>query len=376
MDQPDPTPPDEEALSAQIIERLLRYDELDEAELTELEADPAARTELHRLQLAEAWLTEPFSVEELAGEPTPEALSCPDSEELYDYGQKLEPNTIALARQVELAEHVENCAECAALVATLADRPPSPLIVVDSPLPEPRPEPTPRPRSSRAIRLARGPRLPVRSGLRHVPILVAASLLAILITSGWPTSVLSEKPTVFPSPAVLRGSSSQRLVSPQNLVLSRSKNLPGLPRLNDLLFEVRPREGDARYEVYVYAGNSQALQREEDRDHLHKIESRGPEPSTLKLAGPLPAGRYSWVAWAYRKGEAIPEFLGEMDFRVVSDNGLEEVLLEKGETVEAVKQLDKNHFIADARALARDLVSKGKCNLYEAERYLAVTPVP
>ena len=376
MDQPDPTRPDEEILSAQVIERLLCFDELDAAALAELQADPAACIELHRLRLAEAWLTEPFTTDELGVDAEPGADACPSAEDLFDFGQKLEPCLMSNAHRTELSQHIESCAECAALVQTLADRPPSPLIVVDSPLPELHPEPTPRPRTSRAIRLARGPRPRQPSGLRHIPILVAASLLAILITSGWPTAVLGKSSASFPSPAVMRGTSSLRLVSPHNLLLARSTDLPGLPRLSNILFEVRSSQGDVRYEVYIYDGNSSALQREEDRSHLHRIESRGSDPSTLTLAGPLPIGRYSWEAWAYREGESIPVFLGEMDFRVVSDRSLEQVLMDAGESVEAVKQLDESHFIADARALTRTLVRERLCNLYEAERYLAVTPLP
>ena len=39
---------------------------------------------------------------------------------------------------------MKSCAECEALVSKLAERPPSPLIVVDSPLPDPVPQPSPR----------------------------------------------------------------------------------------------------------------------------------------------------------------------------------------------------------------------------------------
>ena len=115
MDQPDPTPPDEDVLSSQIIERLLRYDELEEAELAELEADPSVRTELHRLQLAEAWLTEPSPAEESSVEALADSSPCPSAEDLFDYGQKLEPTALEISHQVELAEHIETCAECAGL---------------------------------------------------------------------------------------------------------------------------------------------------------------------------------------------------------------------------------------------------------------------
>jgi len=365
MDQPDPTPPDEDVLSSQIIERLLRYDELEEAELAELEADPSVRTELHRLQLAEAWLTEPSPAEESNVEALADSSPCPSAEDLFDFGQKLEPTALEISRQVELAEHIETCAECAGLVAKLANRPPSPLIVVDSPLPEARPEPAPRPRSSRAIRRARGPRPVKRPGLRHVPFLVAASLLAVLVLSGWPSSVLGKEPSQFPN---LRGTSSQRLVSPRNFVLSRSTDLPGLPRLSDLVFEVRPEPGPARYDVFIYT-------REETLNNdpilYDKITSSEP---TLRLPGPLPEGRYSWNAIATPAVSGIPRDLGHSDFRVIADRGLEEALMKEGETVEAVEILAEN-YLSDARALARHLVLMDKCNQYEAERRLAITPV-
>ena len=221
------------------------------------------------------------------------------------------------------------------------------------------------------MRLARGPRPVPRSGLRHVPFLVAASLLAVLVLSGWPSSVLGKDPMGFPSPAVMRGNTSQRLVSPKDLVLSRSKDLPGLPRLSDIVFEVRPEHGDARYDVYIYQGHSSALERAEERLVLYHITSSEP---TLRLAGPLPSGRYSWEAWSIRELDGTPRRLGETNFNVVYNPGLEQAILHKGGNVAAVRELHENNFTADARALARDLVQKGMCNLYEAERYLAVTP--
>ena len=45
METPDPPPPDEEVLSAQIIERLLRYDELEAAVLRSTRAFIAAGIE-------------------------------------------------------------------------------------------------------------------------------------------------------------------------------------------------------------------------------------------------------------------------------------------------------------------------------------------
>jgi hypothetical protein len=196
-------------------------------------------------------------------------------------------------------------------------------------------------------------------------------MLAVLMMSGWPSSVLGKDPMGFPSPAVMRGNTSQRLVSPKGLVLSRSKDLPGLPRLSDILFEVRPEHGDARYDVYIYQGHSSALERAEERLVLYHITSSEP---TLQLAGPLPSGRYSWEAWSVRELDGTPRRLGEANFNLVHNPGLEQAILHKGGNVAAVRELHENNFIADARALARDLVQKGMCNLYEAERYLAVTP--
>lgn len=188
--------------------------------------------------------------------------------------------------------------------------------------------------------------------------------------SGWPSSVLGKDPMGFPSPAVMRGNTSQRLVSPKDFVLARSQDLPGLPRLSDLLFEVRPEQGAARYDVYVYQGHSSALERDSERLVLYHVTSSEP---TLRLAGPLPAGRYSWEAWSVRELDGTPRRLGEANFNVVGNHGLEQAILHKGGTVAAVRELHESNFIADARALARDLAQKGMCNLYEAKRYLAVT---
>jgi len=360
MEHPDSTPPDETVLSAQVVERLLRFDELSQEELTELETNPAARDELHRLQLAEAWLTEPFSSEGA------DESSCPSPEVLFDFGQKLEPMALSNSEQVKLSEHLDQCAECSALVATLAERPPSPLIVVDSTLPNGHRAPSPRPQGNRAVRIAQRPRSMERASLRNAPFLVAASLLAVLVLSGWPTSVLGKGPSQFPSPSVMRGSSSLTLISPRNLVLSRSRDLPGLPQPNGLIFEARPFPGAASYEFKVFERNGSALQSDAERASRGLMTGAAPQ---LLLASPLPVGHYSWSATAVLEtGERKP--LGEMDFRVVADEALEDELMSLGESVDAVLRLDYGHYYADARTLTRRLRDVGACDADEAARYL------
>ena len=84
--------------------------------------------------------------------------------------------------------------------------------------------------------------------------------------------------------------------------------------------------------------------------------------------------RSSWEAWSLRELDGTPRRLGEANFNVVHNQGLEQAILHQGGGVGAVRELHENNFIADARALARDLVRRGMCNKYEAERFLAVTP--
>lgn len=360
MEHPDSTPPDETVLSAQIIERLLRFDELSEGELTELEMDPSALDHLHRLQLAEAWLTEPFSLDEENDED-----SCPSAEELFDYGQNTIPMQLSNRHKVELSEHIEGCDECSALVATLAERPPSPLIVVDSPISQTEREPAPRPRSTRP-RLAQRPSTLEPSAVRHVPFLVAASLLAVLVVSGWPKSVLGKSPSSFPSPSIMRGQGALSLISPRNLVLARTQELSLESRLNGLRFETRPYLGAVGYEFEIYERSGPALQDSHQRESRYRKVQSSPD---LFLATPLPVGRYSWTALAtLESGERVE--LGELDFRVIKDENLEDELRRLGSSVEAVGRLDWGHYHADARMLTRALRDQGLCDPEAASVYL------
>jgi len=360
MEHPDSTPPDETVLSAQIMERLLRFDEISEDELSELEMDPSAQDHLHRLQLAEAWLTEPFSLDEEVGES-----SCPSAEELFDYGQSMVSMQLSNRHKVELTEHIQSCDECSALVATLSERPPSPLIVVDSPTPQAKQEPTPRTRSTRP-RLARRPSLIEPSGVRHVPFLVAASLLAILVVSGWPKSVLGKSPSSFPSPSIMRGQGAMPLISPRNLVLARTQELSLQSELSGLHLETRPYVGAVSYEFEIFEGSGPALQDNSQRESLYLKVQSTPD---LLLATPLPVGRYSWTALAILgSGERIE--LGELDFRVIKDEYLEDELRRLGPSVDAVRRLDWGHYHADARMLTRALRDQGLCDPQAAAVYL------
>jgi hypothetical protein len=360
MEQPDSTPPDETVLSAQIMERLLRFDEISEDELSELEMDPSAQDHLHRLQLAEAWLTEPFSLDTDIDEG-----SCPSAEELFDYGQSMGSMQLNNRHKVELTEHIEGCDECSALVSTLAERPPSPLIVVDSPSLQAKQEPMPSTGSARP-RLARRPSSLEPSGVRQVPFLVAASLLAVLIVSGWPKSVLGKSTSSFPSPSIMRGQGAMPLISPRNLVLARTQGSSPQSPLSGLHFEMRPYLGAVGYEFEIFEGSGPALQDNNQRESLYRKVQSTPD---LFLATPLPIGRYSWTAVAVLESKDRVE-LGELDFRVIKDEYLEDELGRLGPSVEAVRRLDWGHYHADARMLTRALRDQGLCDPQAAAVYL------
>ena len=365
MENPDSTPPDERVLSTQIVERLLRFDELSADELTELEMDPAAKDHLHRLQLAEAWLTEPFSIEEGHDE-----CSCPSPEELFDYGQSMTAMQLSNRQKVELSDHIESCDECSSLIATLAERPPSPLIVVDSPAPQAEEERAPRPRSTRD-HLARRP-VPLESAsARYVPLLVAASLLAVLLVSGWPKSVLGKGPSSFPSPSIMRGSSALPLISPRNLVLARTTDSSATQALKGLHFETRPYPGAESYEFEIFEGTGSALENERDRVKKGLLKSSTPE---ITYTESLAVGRYSWKATAVLATGGKRE-LGELDFRVIEDENLEGELKRLGTSVEAVERLHWGHYHADARMMTRALREQELCDPRDAAIYLQeITP--
>src|SRR6187402_276848 len=105
------------------------FDELPAAERAALAAHaracPSCGPALRLLEAADAHLRG------LAGGRAVDA--CPSAEELFDFARAPGARPLAAARTAAVGAHVERCAECGELLATLAARPPAPLIV--DPLP-------------------------------------------------------------------------------------------------------------------------------------------------------------------------------------------------------------------------------------------------
>src|SRR5258706_3914962 len=148
------------------IEALVRWDELSEADLHELEADPHLAPRLEMLRSAEAWLENGGAA----------ASDCPSSEELYDYAGAPghDPLPAEAARRID--EHLFTCTACEELLLTLADAPPSPL-VLDPPLTT---ISAPRRREPPALApiLELSPRSTRRRRIQRVALACAASLVA------------------------------------------------------------------------------------------------------------------------------------------------------------------------------------------------------
>ena len=84
------------------IEALVRWDELSEADLREIEADPHLAPRLEMLRSAEDWLMN-------GGAAT---QACPSSEELYDYAGAPGHAPLSAETVRRIDEHLFSCTAC------------------------------------------------------------------------------------------------------------------------------------------------------------------------------------------------------------------------------------------------------------------------
>lgn len=321
--------------------RLTEFDELPATERSALcahaRACPSCGPALRLLQAAE---------EHLGGGPRGRGPleGCPSSEELFDFAKAPGAQPLDAERAAGVAAHVERCADCTALLSTLAARPPSPLIL--DPLPE-----APRRRPLRLLRLA--------------PLAAAAAVVLVLIfqravDDGGVTLASATGEVVFPSAELLRGDQGGALLWPRGALLSPPAAGAGVT------FELALPERAGRWRVRVLERGDDPFSQGRE---LTALEGHGPTASL----GALTPGAYTWEAWVEVDGLERP--LGRRDFDVRADAATAGELAELAALAEPERStrtlalLAARGYHADARAWARALPPSP-----ERDAFLARTP--
>jgi hypothetical protein len=332
------------------IEALVRWDELAPADLSELAADPHLAPRLETLQAVEEWLAQGGAA----------ADACPSAEELYDYGGGPGAAPLAPDDVRRIDDHLFGCTACEELLLTLAEAPPSPLVL--EPEPETIPSPTRRRIPARApiLELGRSSR---RRRIQRFALACAASLL--VGSALWMLFDARETSLQLPSAPLLRGEREIALYYPRGTLLEPGAWMPGagLP----LRFELLPVEGAESYRVELSRHGGGAFEAGEPAGELRGALAE------LQLAARPAAGEYTWRAYATVHG--LERELGARDFVVQADPALLGRLEaaagsnELARTCERIRILHEAGDWTDARELARTLPPST-----ERERYLAEIP--
>lgn len=344
----------------ELAARLSVWDELDALAARELSEHasvcPACGPHLQLLQQAQAWLERG-----LAGASA--ASVCPSAEDLYDFGRGPGARVLSEPERMSLKAHVAGCAECGALVLTLASRPPVPLLGDELPAEVVTV-------GERELDLVAPPRsAPARATWRRlawIPIAVAAATIAMFI---WPSESASRERSSgsirFPTQPLLRGAADDALLFPRDRVLRGSGGLFATP-----VFEIAPRERATSYRVRVFRHDGRAFA------EGGEIGSLSGDRATLDasaLREQLVAGHFTWEAWTVVDGLDLP--LGRRDFEVLEDDALIEAIDARREAPEPARSeailhlLHDAGFAGDARAFARSLPPSP-----ERDAYLARLP--
>lgn len=280
---------------------------------------------------------------------------CPTAEELYDYGGGPGARRVPVGVERKIDAHLVECEPCRGLVATLAVRPPAPLLdrgVIAPAAEAPAPAETPR--------LA-----PVRRPSFRRPALQLAAAAAVVVAGvlWWNSthstrgaeSTVAQAPTsiVYPKPQVLRGESSDALHYPRAHVLAAlPEGVAGT--WHSLRFVIAPQSNVEGYRVKLYRLPASAFGEGELVDDITSTE---PEFEWSNAAArTLAPGRYAWESWSINRGLESP--LGRRDFQVVTDSEARKALTELGRLSEPERSsktlawLVDHEYRTDARAYA------------------------
>lgn len=287
----------------------------------------------------------------LTDSPAAAPALCPSPDELYDLGRGPGARRLSEIERVGLRAHVAACAECAALIETLRQRPPSPLLW----------------RNATPLRTASAR----RRWSVWAPLAAAAALLAVLMWNNDERASRAVQGDVgverirFPSAPLVRGDAGGALWHPRERLLAGPRGL-----FSELEFELAPRERAQRYRAElerhdgaVFAQGEPLLAVEGAAPHLRAIDDQ---------ARSLAPGHYTWEGWAEVDGLHTP--LGRRDFEVVRDDQLIEELERRASAPEPARSESILHllhgagFESDARAFARTLPASPERDAYLARR--------
>ena len=327
-------PPNDRVTPAELEQALMHWDELDETSLRVLAEHPLSSQRLAGLRLAEEWLM--GSGQTGLSEASPALQPCPSAEELFDFA-------LEGLRPTKVQAHVEGCAECAELLASLSSRPPSPLFLV--------------PDEEETAESYQPPRRHIAS---WAPLAMAAGLVGITIIPMLRSLTGMDSPLGYPEHALVRASQETAALFPRGLVLADAKG--ARPE-----FALPPTAGASAYRVQVFQFAGSAFEQGEE---ALRLESTTPTLS-IPLGQGLEVGFYSWQAVAEVRGlERSIHDGGE--FQVVRDPELSkeiEALLEQEpiqetSALELIQRLEAKGFSSDARQLAARLPLSAERDAY------------
>jgi hypothetical protein len=353
-----------------------------------------------------------------------ETPDCPRAEDLYDYGRGPGYAPLTPALRASIDRHLAHCRRCETLVETLSAPPPTPLALDDdaatiavgemahdehdfdsvsshsnahddsaavearlAPNPSRRPESAPRAIDEiRAEREAasvlstasvgarddfvatKDARTSTSRPRRWIPLAAAASLIAgASVWFAWNAS--ESRPLKFPESPLLRGTTTGSLLFPREHVLRATPEIVRIwPALGERLsFEIQPEAAAESYWIELSKHDGSAFGANES---VWKETSTG---AAIAAKSELPAGNYTWEAWAVVHG--LDQQLGRRDFDVVDDAGLRAKLLalaplaEPERSLAAVRVLHERGYRTDARRIARNMPPSP-----ERDEYLARVP--
>ena len=323
----------------ELAKALPRWDRLGTSERAKLEGHAAGCAycgpALTLLREAEDWL--------VAQAPNRPLGPCPTPDDLFDFGRGPGARPMLAERRSSIEEHLGQCVECESLVATLATKPPSPLILESEPAPEVAGAPTPsglsrRPRRLRALAAA--------AAVAAVSFFAWSEIQAAA-PSGWSA-------VQFPAAELMRGEEAGRLLFPRNRVLPATDG----PRFGSgLVFELSSEVRGESYRISVARHTGGAFDAGTPVFELSAgTPLLRPSPEQLSLLSP---GDYTWEAWAQIDGLDVQ--LGRRDFHVQDDADLAarlEAVADRPHLERVSRQLTllwEHGYRADARALARAL---------------------
>jgi hypothetical protein len=358
--------------------RLAPGDELSGAFATEMaahaESCPSCAVRLSLIQQAERWLADRGSSNRggVRG-----STPCPAAEELFDYGRGPGARGLALSVERRVEAHLVDCEDCRLLVATLAMRPPAPLLD-RSPAPvqgrvpeesgsrEPHTAPA-RPTLAPVSAPARAPR---RTWVPYA----AAAAVVLAAAYWWQTSrdslgaergVVASTEIDYPELELLRGDTASSLRAPHGRVLASTAEAAG-GTWHPLRFVIAPQPGAKAYKVRLLRASASAFGDDESVASLTVTSNEF--TWTDDAARSLPPGNYSWEAWALVN--ELEVYLDKQDFRICDDPAARQIqaqcaaLPEPARSSTLLAWLVAHKYATDAHAVAASLPESAARNAF------------